>query len=219
MSKLAPYLSDIHATLAGMYDRQQLYIDRMSQYKAQATETAKAYGISVHDAMSKLKAAQEEEAAARANLTALHEQLVERVGQLVTKNEEMAKDWPNASSAALQNLFKVIELSGEHVDRAQATATASEFRGDYISLRAIAEAYRKAGNDFAVQAVEKLLPDVPALMRQMLERSEKIKAIKYGVDQIGKPYYEMCEALGETYGSAEFENPFEMETWRTEAGL
>lgn len=219
MSKLAPYLSEVHATLTGMYDRQQLYIERMSQYKAQATETAKAYGISVHDAMSKLKAAQEEEAAARTDLTALHEQLVERAGQLVTKNEEMAKDWPNASSAALQNLFKVIELSGEHIGKVQAAATASEFRGDYISLRSIAEAYRKAGNDHAAQAMEKLLPDAPALMKQMRERSEKVKAVKYGVDQIARPYYELCEALGDTYNPAEFENPFEMETWRTEAGL
>ncbi len=219
MSKLVPYLSDVHATLTGMYNRQQLYVERMNQYKAQAAETAKAYGASVHDAMSKLKAAQEEEAAARADLTALHEQLTERAGQLVTKNEEMAKDWPNASSAALQNLFKVIELSGEHVDRAQAIARADAFRADYISLRAIVEAYRKAGHDLAAQAVEKLLPDAPALMQQMLERSEKVQTIKYGVDRIAKPYYALCEALGDTYSPAEFENPFEMETWRTEAGL
>ncbi|KAF5028363.1 hypothetical protein DSECCO2_659840 [anaerobic digester metagenome] len=67
--------------------------------------------------------------------------------------------------------------------------------------------------------MEKLRPDVPALMGKMLERSEKVKAVKYGVDQIAKPYYELCEALSDTYTPAEFENPFEMETWRAEAGL
>lgn len=56
-------------------------------------------------------------------------------------------------------------------------------------------------------------------MKKMLECSEIIKTINYGVDQIAEPYYELCEALGDTYNPAEFDNPFEMETWRTEAGL
>ena len=219
MSKLAPYLSDIHATLFGMYNRQQLYVERIAQNKAQAAETAKAYGISENDALANMKAAQEEEAAARADLASLHEELKERTERLLVKNEEMTRDWPNANSTALQNLFKVIELSGEHMGKAQAVATAGEFRGDYISLRAIAEAYRKVNNAVAVPVVENLIPDVAALMKQMMERSEKVQAIKYGVDQVARPYYELCEALGDTYNPAEFENPFEMETWRTEAGL
>lgn len=219
MSKLAPYLSDIHATLIGMYSRQQLYVERMAQYKAQAAETAKAYGISEKDAMSKMKAAQEEEAAARADLAALHEELKERIERLLVKNEEMTKDWPNASSAALQNLFKVIELSGEHMVKTQVAATAGEFKGDYISLRAIAEAYRKVNNAAAVSVVENLIPDVPALMKRMLERSEMIKTIKYGVDQIARPYYELCEALGDTYKLGEFDNPFQFEMWMKQAGM
>ena len=202
-----------------MYDRQQLYVERMNQYKAQAAETAKAYGISEKDAISKLKAAQEEEAAARADLTALHEQLKERAEWFVSKNEEMEKEWPNAGSAALQNLFKVIELSGESMGKAQVAAMANEFRGDYISLRAIAEAYRKVNNVVAVPVVENLIPDVPALMKRMLERSEMIKTIKYGVDQIARPYYELCEALGDTYKLGEFDNPFQFEMWMKQAGM
>lgn len=219
MSKLAPFLSDIHATLIGMYARQQLYVERMNQCKAEAKMTAKLYNISFNDAISKMKAAQEEEAAARADLAALHEELKERTERLLVKNAEMDKEWPGANSTALQNLFKVIELSGEHIDKAQAVATAGEFRADYISLRAIAEAYRKVNNTFAVQAVENLIPDAPALMKKMLERSEMIKTIKYGVNEIARPYYELCEALGDTYKLGEFDNPFQLEMWMKQAGM
>lgn len=43
--------------------------------------------------------------------------------------------------------------------------------------------------------------------------------VKCGIHQIAKPYYVLCEILGDTYNPAELDNPFEMEAWRMKAGL
>ncbi len=210
MNKYSPYLSDIHSTLMEMYERQQQYIeDKASAEALSSTLIAELVTAKV----------QAVETSAREDILALCEKLKERALRFAEASKDLVSQWDNSGSTELQNLFNLIELNGKAITRAQAISTAECIRGDYVSLAAVAVAYDKAKNVDAAEEIRKLMPDIGAAMQKMIESAELIKGIAFVIDKLTRPYYELCKALGHAYNPNEFENLFEMDQWRREAGL
>ena len=210
MNKYSPYLSDIHATLTEMYERQQQYI------RDKASAEALSSSLRAELVNAKVQAV---ETSAREDILALCEDLKTRALRFAEASKEIVSHWDNSGSTELQNLFKLIELNGKAITRDQVISTAECIRGDYVSLAAVAGAYDKVKNAEAAEEIRKLMPDIGAAMQKMIEGAELVKGIAFVIDKLTRPYYELCKALGHPYDPNEFENFFEMDQWRREAGL